>query len=29
MLRKNFDTELTKYKAKIQDYKVKFAAAHL
>lgn len=29
LLRKNFETELTKYKAKIQDYKVKFAAAHL
>lgn len=29
ILRKNFETELTKYKAKIQDYKVKFAAAHL
>jgi hypothetical protein len=29
LLRKNFETELTKYKAKVQDYKVKFAAANL
>ena len=28
-LRKNFEIELTKYKAKVQDYKVKFAAANL
>lgn len=29
LLRKTFETELTKYKAKVQDYKVKFAAANL
>ena len=28
-LRKNFEIELTKYKAKVQDYKVKFAAANM
>lgn len=28
-LRKNFEIELTKYKSKVQDYKVKFAAANL
>ena len=28
-MRKNFEVELIKYKSKVQDYKVKFAAANL
>ena len=28
-MRKTFEVELTKYKAKVQDYKVKFASANL